>query len=137
MNASLSDGIWLAGLGQLCVLVASALVPIRLNWKSELAGLSMLHRQLYWVYGGYVVLSIVALGLISLLNSAELASGSGLARAFCAYVAIFWGVRCLLQAVFEVKEHLIAWWLRLGYHTLTLLFVAFTTVYAWAAFHGM
>jgi hypothetical protein len=59
----------------------------------ELAGgefqkLSPLHRQMYWVYGGYVILSIVAFGLISLTTAAELASGDKLARAFCLYVAI-------------------------------------------------
>jgi hypothetical protein len=80
-----------------------------------------------------VVLSIVALALISLLNSEELASGSGLARGFCGYVAVFWGIRVVLQAVLDVKEHLTAWWLTAGYHALTVLFVYFTAVYAWAA----
>lgn len=121
------------GAGHFGVLVASALVPFRLDWRKELACLSRLHRQMYWVYGGYVVLSIVAFGLISLLNACELAAGSGLARGFCGYVAVFWGIRVCLQAVFDVKEHLTAWWLRLGYHGLTVLFVAFTAVYGWAA----
>lgn len=125
--------IFLAGAGQLCVLIASALVPFRLDWRTELASLSRLHRQMYWVYGGYVVLSIVAFALISLLNSGELASGTGLARGFCGYVAVFWGVRVCLQAVFDVKPHLTAWWLKAGYHGLTVLFVYFTVVYAWAA----
>jgi hypothetical protein len=88
---------------------------------------------MYWVYGGYVVLSIVAFGLITLLNARELAAGGGLARGFCGYVAVFWGVRVCLQPVFDVKEHLTAWWLRGGYHLLTLLFLFFTAVYGWAA----
>src|SRR5688500_6858906 len=96
---SLPTLITLAGAGQLCVLVASALVPLRLNWRSDLAGLPRLHRLLFWVYGGYVVLAIVALGVISLLNARELASGSGLARAMCTYAAVFWGVRLSLQIV--------------------------------------
>ena len=58
---------------------------------------------MYWVYGGYVVLSIVAFATLSIFNSRELASGSGLARGFCAYVAVFWGIRVGLQAVFDVK----------------------------------
>lgn len=56
MDVALADLIRLAGAGQLCVLVASALVPFRLNWRRDLAGLPRLHRQLYWTYGGYVVL---------------------------------------------------------------------------------
>ena len=129
--------LFAAGIGQLGVLVASALVPLRLDWRKELACLSNLHRQMYWVYGGYVVLSIVAFGLISIVNSAELASGSGLARSFCGYVAAFWGIRLSLQAVLDVKTHLTSWWLAAGYHTLTLLFLAFTAIYGWAAVAGL
>ena len=38
-----------------------------------------------------------------------------------------------LQGVFDVKEHLTAWWLKAGYFILTVLFASFTLVYAWAA----
>jgi hypothetical protein len=133
MNEFLANLIFAAGIGQLGVLIASALVPIRLNWREELGCLKPLHRQMYWTYGGYVVLSIVAFGLISLTNAHELASGSRLARAFCLYVAVFWGIRLALQTVFDVKEHLTAWWLRAGYYSLSLLFAAFTVIYGWAA----
>ena len=133
MNIDLATLIFAAGCGQLSVLVASALVPLRLNWREELASLKRLHRQMYWTYGGYVVLSIVAFGLISLLNSQELAAGGSLARSFSLYVAVFWGIRLALQSVFDVKEHLTAWWLRAGYYTLTVLFAAFTLIYGWAA----
>jgi hypothetical protein len=132
-EALLDRCLFLAGIGQLSVLIASALVPFRLNWKEELASLSRLHWQMYWVYGGYVVLSIVAFGLICVFNSTELARGSQLARCFCGYVAVFWGVRVSLQPILAVKEHLTTWWLHLGYHTLTLLFLSFTGLFAWAA----
>ncbi len=133
MQELLARLITLAGIGQLGVLIASALVPFRLNWKAELSCLSRLHRQMYWVYGGYVVLAIVAFGLISLFNAEEMASGSGLARGICGYIAVFWGVRLVLQGVFDVKEHLTAWWLTAGYHTLTALFVSFTLIFGYAA----
>lgn len=133
MKEALPNLLFATGIGQLCVLIASALVPIRLNWREELQSLSRLHRQLYWTYGGYIVLSIIAFGLLSIANAQELASGSGLARGFCMYVAVFWGIRLLLQGVFDVKEHLRVWWLRLGYLGLTLLFASFTFIYGWAA----
>ena len=59
-----------------------------------------------------IVLAIVALGLLSIANAAELARGSLLARSVCAYIALFWGIRLSLQAVLDVKEHLTTWWLR-------------------------
>jgi hypothetical protein len=137
MDTVLSRLIFVAGVGQFGVLIASALVPFRLNWREELRGLSRLHRQMYWVYGGYVVLSIVAFAALSIFNSHEMASGSGLARGFCAYAAVFWGIRVGLQAVFDVKEHLTVWWLKVGYFGLTVMFTGFTIVYAWAALQPM
>ena len=125
--------IFAGGVCHFGILTASALVPFRLNWREELRSLSRLHRQMYWTYGGYVVLSIIAFGLISLLNSRELASGSRLARSVCGYVAVFWACRVCLQPVFDVKPHLTIWWLRLGYHGLTIVFAYLTIVYAWAA----
>jgi hypothetical protein len=133
MREYLPTLIFAAGFGQLGVLVASALVPIRLKWRDTFQRLPRLHRQMYWVYGGYVVLSIIAFGLISLTNSQELASGSRLARSVTAYMAIFWGIRLALQAVLDVKEHLVAWWLIAGEYILTLLFLFFTAVFAIAA----
>jgi hypothetical protein len=133
MRDALPELIFAAGIGQLCVLVASALVPLRLNWPAELEKLSRLHRQMYWVYGGYVVLSIISFGVISLANSEELAAGSRLARSVCAYIAIFWGIRLSLQAVLDVKQHLTSWWLTAGYHVLTLLFLSFTLIYGMGA----
>jgi hypothetical protein len=136
MDTMLTRLIFVAGLGQLGVLIASALVPIRLNWRDAFRGLPRLHRQMYWVYGGYVVLSILAFAVLSMFNARELASGTGLARGFCAYVAVFWGVRLALQAVFDVKEYLTAWWLQLGYAALTVMFGGFAIVYGWAALRG-
>ena len=133
---SVATLIWFAGFAQLSVLVASALVPLRLNWREELSSLKRLHRQMYWTYGGYVVMAIIAFGTICLTCSDELASGSRLARVLAGYMAIFWGVRLALQAVFDVREHLTTWWLRAGYHTLTLLFASFTTLFVLVAWHG-
>jgi hypothetical protein len=133
MDVALADVIRVAGAGQLSILVASSLVPFKLNFRRDLAALPALHRQLYWTYGGYVVMGIVTLGVISLVCADELASGSRLARAFCIYGLLFWGIRLALQAVLDVKEHLTAWWLTAGYHALTVLFACITAVYGYAA----
>jgi len=133
MQSYLPEVIFAAGIGQLSVLCAAALVPFRLDWRKELQCLPRLHRQMYLVYGGYIALSILSLGLICVLNAAELAGGSGLARSFSVYGAAFWGIRLLLQGVFDVKAHLTTWWLKAGYHLLTVLFAVFTAIYVWAA----
>ena len=127
--------IFAIGFLQLSVLIASAIVPARLKWKEEFRTLSRLHRQMYWVYGGYVVLAIVALGLSCILNAEELGAGSRLARSFCCFGAAFWGIRLALQWVLDVKPFLTPWPLRVGYHLLTLGFLSFTLVYLWGALH--
>lgn len=135
MDIVLADLIRVSGAAQLSILIASSLVPFKLKFKQDLASLPTLHRQLYWTYGGYVVMGIVTLGLISLTCADELATGSRLARAVCIYGTLFWGIRLGLQAVLDAKPHLTAWWLTAGYHTLTVLFLFNTAVYAYAAFH--
>jgi hypothetical protein len=134
--ATLERLILLAGIAQLGILVASAMVPFQMKWRTELSVLSRLHRQMYWVYGGYVVLSIIAFALISIVNARELAGGSALARSVSFYIAVFWGVRVALQGVFDARDHLTAWWLRTGYHLLTVVFVLLTVLYGWTAIHS-
>ena len=134
MDVSLADLFRLTGAAQLCILVASSLVPLRLNWKRDLASLPTLHRQMYWTYGGYVVLGIVFLGVVGLTCADELASGSRLGKAVCLYGLVFWGARLPLQAVFDAKPFLTAWWLKAGYHLLTVLFLLFVAVYGYALF---
>ena len=133
MEIALADLIRVSGAAQLSILVASSLVPFKLKFKQDLASLPTLHRQLYWTYGGYVVMGIITLGVISLTCADALATGSRLARAVCVYGTLFWGVRLALQAVLDAKSHLTAWWLTAGYHTLTVLFVFNTAVDAYAA----
>lgn len=120
----------LAGIAQLGILTASALVPFQLDWQSELSGLKKLHRQMYWIYGGYVVMAIIAFGLICLLHSGEMVKSEGLARSVNAYIALFWGVRLVLQTQLDAKPFLVTWWLIVGYHMLTVLFAALTAFFA-------
>ena len=129
----MSQLIFAAGLAQASILVASVQVPSALRWREELRPLPRLHRQMHWVYSGYVVLSIVAFAAISLLNARELAEGGALARAMCTYIAVFWGVRLGLQAVFDLRPYLTSPLKRAGVAALTVLFALLTLVYGLAA----
>lgn len=135
MKFELNQAIYIIGWGQMCVLIASALVPVRLEWRTGLAALPRLLRQLVWVYGSYVVLSIIALGLICIGNADELASGTRLSRSFCAYGTAFWGIRLALQPFLSAKPFLDRPLFRIGYHLLTILFVAFTIILGWGVIH--
>jgi hypothetical protein len=114
------------------ILIASALVPKTLHWNQTLASLTPLNRRLIWTHAGYLVGTIVCLGLLSVAAPQLLTNGSPLARIICGFVAVFWGVRLLLQFfVFDPRDYLTTWWLAAGYHTLTLVFLYNTVIYAW------
>ena len=133
MSEHLPDLIFFAGVGHFGLLIAVALVPFQLDWRGELASMPRLLRQMHWTYGGFIAMTIVAFGILALTCAEELASGSRLARGLCGFVAVFWTARVALQPVLDAKPYLTKWWLRLGYHTLTVLFAYFALVFAAAA----
>jgi len=126
--------IFISGILHLGTLLGSAQVPKELKFKEELPKVSPLMRHWILVAGLYIVMNLVAFGVISLCYSRELASGEPLARAFCAYVAVFWGSRLVIQFfVFDARPYLRNWFLIVGYHGLTAVFLWQTTVYGYAA----
>jgi hypothetical protein len=125
--------IRLAGAAHLISLTAMFYAPINLRWNEELSRLSRLLRQMCNVYQAYTGATIAALGLVSLFCAPDLATGTPLARAVCAYIALFWGARLVLQRTYDFAPHLKTSLLRLGYHGLTGLFIAFTSFYGWLA----
>ena len=124
----------LAGLGHFGIMLASALVPHALNWKKQLAPLHPFMRQLFWVYGVFIVLATLAFGSLTLLHAREMAAGEPVARSLAAVISLYWGARLLVQwCVFDPREFLTTAWHKLGDHTLTAAFIYLTAVYAWAA----
>ncbi|HJT34311.1 MAG TPA: hypothetical protein VJ783_19880 [Pirellulales bacterium] len=128
--------MWLrfGGIIQLGILTASALVPGKLQWRADLKNLPPLSRQLIWVHGGYIVLMIAAMGLISLCEAAQLADGSLLARTVCTFIAGFWLLRLAIQLfVFDGTPYLANRLMKVGYHGLTAAFVCLSAIYGSAA----
>jgi len=125
----------IAGIGHFGILIASALTPFVLDWKNVLKPLSPFLYKLFWVYGGFIVLVIICMGILTLLNIKSMATGNTEARMIAGFIAVFWGARLLVQIfIFDVKEYLTNFWLKLGYHTLTAAFIYFTILYSLVAF---
>ena len=127
---------WLliGGLLHFVILIASALTPRVLDWRTNLAALPPFLRRLFWVYGCFIVLVIISFGALTLLHADELASGAALPRTVCAMIALFWLARLGVQFfVFDARPFLTNALLRLGYHGLTLLFAALVFIYGCAA----
>ena len=100
----------------------------------ELPKLNRLLRHWVLVAGGYVVLNLVAFGLLCLAFAEELASGSPLACGICAFISVFWGIRLVIQIfLFDAREYLRTRFLKVGYHSLTCVFAWHTLVHGFAA----
>ena len=123
--------ILIGGVLHFGILLASALTPRVLDWRHELAKLDPLTRQLVWVHGAFIVLVIVAFGVLSVTLPRELAAGTWLARSVCGFIALFWIARLVVQFfVFDAKAYLGNAALKLGYHGLTCVFAYHAVVYS-------
>ena len=125
----------LAGIAHFGILIASANAPKALDWRRNLEPLPKLLRQMFWVYGWFIVLMIVSFGTITLVHAETLATaGNPLAPWICGLIAVFWLVRLLVQFfVFDAKPFLTNTFYKVGYHGLTVVFVYLTAVFSWAA----
>ena len=65
--------IFVGGILHFGILMASACVPRVLDWKRSLAALDPLSRQLIWVHGAFIVLTIIGFGALSVLYPNQLA----------------------------------------------------------------
>jgi hypothetical protein len=124
----------IAGCLHFAVLVASALTPGALDWRGNLATLHPFLRRLFWVYGAFIVLVIIAFGTLTLWHSHALVEGTPLARSVCLFIGVFWLARLFVQLfVFDARPFLTNWFYKIGYHSLTVVFIYFVTVYGMAA----
>ncbi|MBP90399.1 MAG: hypothetical protein CMJ64_27450 [Planctomycetaceae bacterium] len=124
----------IGGVLHLGTLLAGALVPRVLDFRTQLRDASPLFRQLVWVYALYIFLTILGFGVVSIVFAELLADGTPLARAVCGFIALFWIVRLLIQLfVYDANSYLAGWPLKLGYHGLTVVFSYHAAIYSIAA----
>lgn len=104
--------------------------------RGHLAALPPFIRQLFWVYYAFIALCLVSFSIITIAFADTLAAGSSLARALCAFFALFWTLRLLVGAfVFDMRPYLTSSHRRLGYHALNIVFAYLPVVYVLAASH--
>jgi len=124
----------LAAAVQSLILIASASTPRVLDWRKNLAVLHPFLRRLFWVYGVFVVMVIIAFAVLTFRHADAMAAREPVARSLCLFIAIFWGVRLLVQfAIFDARPFLTNWFYKTGFHALTIIFAFLTFVYGKAA----
>jgi hypothetical protein len=134
MHINLTLLLQIAGVLHLGLMCAGLLMPRVVQMRSHLAPLPPFIRQLFWVYYIFIGLCLVSFSVITVAFAGTLAAGGNLARALCAFFAIFWTVRLIAATfVFDVRPYLTNGSRVVGYHAINIVFVYLPVVYAIAA----
>ncbi len=89
---------------------------------------------LFWVYYSFIALCLVSFSIITIAFADTLAAGGNLARALCAFFALFWTLRLIAGTfVFDMRRYLTSSYRRLGYHAINIVFAYLPIIYALAA----
>jgi hypothetical protein len=135
MNHSLIErvfdlALWLAGAGHFVILIASSQVPLRLQWKKDLASLMAFNRKLLWVQSGFTVLTIIAFGTLTLALHSEMLRGDRSALGIAAFIGTYWAARVVVDAFyFSHSDWPKGRQFAIGHILLTTLFSLLATTY--------
>jgi hypothetical protein len=135
MNNSLTErvfdlALWLAGAGHFVILIASSQVPLRLQWKKDLASLMPFNRKLLWVQSGFTVLTIIAFGTLTLALHSEMLRGDRAALGIVAFIGTYWTARSAVDAFyFSHTDWPKGKQFAMGHILLTTLFSLLATTY--------
>jgi hypothetical protein len=134
----LKDVLIFAGISQIILVAGSLAVPFLLNWKQELSKVAVLIRQMFWVYSGYIMITNLSFGVLSVLWPEALLEGSVLSRAVTFFIAIYWGARVAIQFIYFDRNSVPQGWVYFwGEWILVILFVLFTIIYSYAFYFNM
>ncbi len=128
------DCLWYAviagGIAQFVLCVASPFIPIVLKWPEQLGALPKLLRQVFWTYAAYILGTHLVFAGVSVFAGRWLLDGSVMAAVMTGFIALWWGVRLLIQIVgFDTAEVPDKGWYLVAKWALGLLFLALTAVY--------
>jgi len=131
----LSHAIYAAVIGHLVVLIASLQAPARLGWKQDIRKLTRFNQKVFWVYGFYILLSIVSFAALTWRLHDAFLAGEPAARCIASFIAIFWTVRVLVDLFwYDHRDWPQGNALVAGHALVTSLFCALAAIYWFAAF---
>jgi hypothetical protein len=134
MRINLTLPLQIAGVLHLGLMCAGLLMPRVVGMRGHLAALPPFIRQLFWVYYSFIALCLVSFSIITIAFADTLAAGGNLARALCAFFALFWTLRLIAGTfVFDMRPYLTSGYRRLGYHAINIVFGYLPIIYALAA----
>jgi len=130
MFQMLKVALLIAGVLHLAPLCAGLTVPRVLRWGSDLGKLDALTRQLIWVHGVFIAITVLAFGMITVTAGDSMLQGTPLAVGTAAFISLFWFLRLLIQLFyFDARPWLTNSFRTVGYKSLTFVFGYFSVVY--------
>src|SRR5678815_5426572 len=88
--------VFLAGVGQIVLALASLAFPRVLRFREETAKLRPLLREMFWTYAGYILCINLSFGLLSAFRPGWILDGSPLAAAVTGFITTYWGARLFI-----------------------------------------
>ena len=92
--------VFAAGVIHFCIVVANLFAPARLRYRQELAPVTPIIRQIFFVHSAYIVLVLVGFTLLCFIFPEELTGRTKLGHALCGFLAFFWMLRSFLQSFY-------------------------------------
>ncbi len=87
----------IAGAGLLALSLLHLVMPKRFAWREELARLSLLNRQIFYVHTFFIAFIVAQMGVLFLFFPAALLEPSPLARLVTSGLCLFWLARAFTQ----------------------------------------
>lgn len=114
----------LVGSLMIVISLVHVIFPRYFDWRTELAALSLMNRQMMQVHAFFVALTVLLMGLLCLTSASELVH-SALGRRIALGLGVFWSARLLVQ-LFGYSSRL---WR--GKRLETVLHLLATAVWTW------
>ena len=126
-----------AGASQLLLALLHLSFSRRFNWAGELARLSLLNRQIFYVHTFFVALVVAGMGVLSLVGTAALLATGPLVGWVAGGCALFWLCRLYCQFFYYDAD---LWRGNRFNTTVHVLFAAlwswYSLTYAWLFAHS-
>ena len=122
------------GVMHLGLMAAGLMMPQVVGLRAHLTTLPEFIRRLFWVYYSFIALCLLSFSVLTFAFADTLASGGQLARAICAFLAVFWTLRLVVATfVFDLRPYLTSTARRMGFHATNVAFAYLPIVYGVAA----
>ena len=91
---------------QMGLAVLSFFLPRILHWEADINRMSLLVREVFEIHAWFISLTLLIWGGLTWRFAPEMAKApTELARWVCGAIAVFWGIRCVLQWLHYSAAH--------------------------------